>query len=63
MAERNVNLLLELRHVSKEVGSLTEARRLPVEVRRWWIDQMNKDSAARKEAYDQASGTKTVPVK
>lgn len=58
-----MNLLLELRYVAKEVG-LAEARRMPVEVRRWWIDQMNRDAAARKEAYEGAiNGTKTAPVK
>lgn len=43
MAERNLSLLQELRYVAHEVG-YREARRMPVEVRRWWIGEMQKEA-------------------
>jgi hypothetical protein len=35
-------VLTELYYVSRSVG-LAEARRMPTEVRRWWITRMQKD--------------------
>ena len=49
MAELNVNILRELRYVSSEVG-YAEAKRMPVEVRRWWIEQMRKEAEASKDS-------------
>ena len=46
IGERNLGLLLELRYVASEVG-YREARRMPTEVRRWWIDQMQKEAQQR----------------
>lgn len=34
--------LSELRFVTQEVGSLSEAKSMPLEIRRWWIQQMQK---------------------
>ena len=31
----------------REVKSYDEVRRMPVEVRRWWIDQMVRDAEER----------------
>ncbi len=42
-AVRIVNLLKELRYVASEVG-ITEARRMPTEIRHWWIEQMQKEN-------------------
>jgi hypothetical protein len=54
---------MELRYVAKEVG-YREAKGMPVEVRRWWIDQMQKEAAQRKAEYEEVvGGTKTMDVK
>lgn len=63
LGEKNINLLTELRYVAKEVGGLDQAMRMPVEWRRWWIDQMQKEAAQRKDDYDTLSGTKTMDVR
>ena len=42
-AQRKVSLLSELRIICKEIG-YEEARRLPSEVRRWWINEMVKEA-------------------
>jgi hypothetical protein len=53
-----VNLLRELRYVAAEVG-YREAQRMPVEVRRWWIEEMRKDAqrGAGTEAGDETAMT------
>jgi len=56
----NINLLQELRYISTEV-SYESARRMPVEVRRWWIDEMQKEAQAREDQIP--GGKRTVPVK
>ncbi len=62
LSERNIGLLHELRYVASEVG-YREARRMPVEVRRWWIDQMQKEAQQKVNAFEEGRGRKTVDVK
>jgi hypothetical protein len=57
----NVNLLRELRYVATEVG-YREARRMPVEIRRWWIEQMSKEGEARQAQIDAMNGRKTANI-
>jgi len=45
----NLNLLQELRYVANEVG-YREAKMMPVEVRRWWIGEMQKEVEKRNDA-------------
>lgn len=56
-----MDILRELRFVAREVG-LAEARKLSVEVRRWWIDQMNQEVERKNAEYAAMQGQKTVPV-
>ena len=63
IGEKNLNLLVELRYVAKEVG-YQQAQKMPVEIRRWWIDQMQKEAQQRKDDYDELSGgVRTMDVK
>lgn len=51
--------LSELRFVAQEVGGYEPARRMPVEIRRWWIQQMQKKDGAGEDgsvAVDQSTG-------
>lgn len=58
-AEQQLRLMQELRYISREVG-LTEARRMPTEVRVWWINQMQREKAP--EDYGEGRKvTKDVP--
>jgi hypothetical protein len=34
--------LSELRLICQEVGTLSDARSLPLEIRKWWVEQMTK---------------------
>lgn len=52
-------ILQELRFVSMEVG-LHEARRMPTEVRRWWIEEMQRERQSRNDEVEQMSGRKKV---
>lgn len=38
-----IRLLQELRSVSQEVGGIEPARKLPTEVRKWWVEQIEKE--------------------
>ena len=38
----------ELRAVCKEVGSLSEAMKMPTEIRKWWISQIEKENEENK---------------
>ncbi len=58
----NLNLLYELRYVASEVG-YREARKMPVEIRRWWIDQMQKEAQQRVDAYEEGQGIRRVDAK
>jgi hypothetical protein len=49
--------------VTREVGSLSEAWRMPTEVRRWWLDQMRKEIEEQQEEFERASGRRTVSAK
>jgi hypothetical protein len=40
--------LTELRYVTREVG-YSEAKKMPREIRHWWIDKMNKDNDPKGE--------------
>lgn len=62
IAERNINLLSELRYVAREVG-YREAFKMPVEVRQWWITEMQKDAQQKHDDQEARSGRRTVPVK
>lgn len=58
-----MELWRELRFVAREIG-LEQAQKLSVEVRRWWIDQMNRDIEQRRADWqEQVEGKKTVPIK
>jgi hypothetical protein len=50
-------ILQELRFVTHEVG-LHEARRMPTEVRRWWIEEMQKERQTRTDEVEQLAGGK-----
>jgi len=52
-SERNLGLLRELRYVASEVG-LAEARRMPTEVRKWWMGEMQREGAAREAELERA---------
>ncbi len=55
---------MELRAVCREVGSLSEARAMPVEIRRWWISEMQKEQDARRRDFDAANkGVRTQDVR
>jgi hypothetical protein len=56
----NLNLLHELRYVASEVG-YREARKMPVEVRRWWIGEMQKEAEKRNDP--DLGGKKTMDIK
>lgn len=61
-AERNVILLKELRYVSGELG-YEEARRLPREIRHWWIGEISGEREKRNEEIARANaGTRAVDV-
>jgi len=62
MAERNVDLLREIRFISHEVG-YREAMRMPVEVRRWWITEMQKESEQGRADQEALAGRRTADVK
>lgn len=62
LAERNVDLLRELKYVSEAVGGLTEARKMTIEVRRWWIEEMQKDNQAKIDEIERAKGIKRRDV-
>ncbi len=63
MAVRKVNLLQELRYVSHEIG-MHEARRLSIEERQWWINEMVKEREAKSEQFEEIrSGKKTVDAR
>jgi hypothetical protein len=57
----NINLLHELRYVASEVG-YREAKKMPVEVRRWWIGEMQKEAQQRHER-EELGGKKTMDIK
>ena len=57
----NVDLLREIRYVAREVG-YREARRMPVEVRRWWIEEMRKEGEAHEERVAELAGKRTRDV-
>lgn len=57
----NVNLLQELRYVANEVG-YREARKMPVEIRRWWISEMQKE-AEKRNTDAEMSGRKKMDIK
>lgn len=61
LGRMNVDLLREIRYVSSEVG-YREARRMPVEVRRWWIEEMRKEGEAQAARLAELGGKKTVDV-
>lgn len=62
-AERNVAVLQELRYVSGEVGGLSEARRMPREVRHWWIGEISKERSQQNDEIERMrSGKKRVDV-
>lgn len=48
--------LSELRAVSQEVGGYEVARRMPIEVRRWWIDEMRSDREDESVRVDPDTG-------
>jgi hypothetical protein len=43
-SQQQLRILTEIRYVMEEVGSYEEARRLPTEVRNWWISEMRKEA-------------------
>ncbi len=61
IAEMNLNLLYELRYIATEVG-YREARKMPVEIRRWWIGEMQKE-AEKKAETDALGGRKTMDIR
>ena len=63
MSNRKLNLLRELRYVSNEIG-YHEANRLPVEIRRWWIDEMRREAEQKSAEFENMrSGRKTVDAR
>lgn len=54
--------LSELRLVCQEVGTLTDARAMPLEVRKWWIQQMLKktDGGGQQVQTDPRTGNRLV---
>lgn len=58
----NVNLLQELRYVASEVG-YREAKKMPVEVRRWWIAEMQKEAQQKSGADELGGRKKTMDIK
>lgn len=60
-ATQQMGLLSELRSVAPEVGGLAEARRMPSEVRRWWLSEMYKEADRRNGSPDvSGDGRKVV---
>lgn len=62
MTEKNVDLLRELRYVASEVG-LREAKKMSVEVRRWWIEEMRKEAEQKATEFEALQGKRTVDAK
>lgn len=63
LAERQIDQLRELRYIATEVG-LHEAKRFSVEVRRWWISEMQKEAEQKAGNTEEIrSGRKTVDIK
>lgn len=61
-ATMKTNLLHELRALTREVGFQT-ARAMPTEVRRWWLEQMQKEAEARQDEMDRIAGKRRVDAK
>jgi hypothetical protein len=51
--------LSELRYITTEVG-YAEAKKMPREIRHWWIDKMNKENKEINDNQPQDQRTRTV---
>lgn len=51
--------LSELRMVCQEVGTLSDAKALPLEIRKWWIEQMMKKNEGG-QSVTQTGGKRIV---
>ncbi len=57
--QRKEAVLSELRYVTKEVG-YAEAKKMPREVRHWWIGKMNKETEELNGNRNTDQRTRTV---
>ncbi len=58
-----MEILTEVRYVAKEIGGYEETMRLQTEVRRWWIDAMQREAEAKASQIEEIrSGKKTKNV-
>lgn len=47
-SRKQIQILSELRAVCKEVGSLSEAKKMSTDIRKWWLGQIEKENEDNK---------------
>lgn len=50
-SDRKINVLSELRIICREIG-YEAARKMPSEIRRWWISKMFEEAKEKNDAVD-----------
>ena len=61
-SDRKIAFLSEIRLLCQEIKSYEEIRRMPSEIRRWWINEMVKDAEDKRKEYDRINGTRRADV-